>query len=509
MKKSFIILFIAAFLLSGKLYSQQVARATDVQLVTTSGTKLVFSGGITFKGTSNFIDKGETYLYKTTAPSGEGWLDSTAAGVLDATSTGNVFFKGSFLQSFYGKTKFYDLSIRNTAGDTILSSCEVKNLLHLDTGFVFTATGYGNDSLLVSNPATTAISSTSSYTKSWVNGRLSRAGNATAPSYLFPIGKTDSLYAPIKMDKQNTSTAIWTAEYFAAQPYDYLNIFYPPIDHISRVEYWEITSNQSGGTNDYVTLSLSWRGHSQVSADPTKRDSLLVVQYINRPPFIWDAPGSWVTGKAIGPDSLSGYVTRNSIGGFNYLERRFTLGTFSKYNALPLKLVYFTAAADANKVRLNWDVTNEQDVRYYEVEKSLSAVTFSHLSTVNSLQQSQSLYTDYDQAPAAGWNYYRLKITDKQGNVTYSPVRAVNFNGEESIKIFPNPATSVLNIELPTGYINTATLRIYAADGKYISALKPASNIIKLNVLPLPSGTYAIVVTGPDGIARTYRFVKQ
>src|SRR5204862_3568512 len=133
-------------LLAFKAYSQQVVRATNVQLVTTPGTKVVVTGGMSFTGTSNWKSNGDSiYLVKTTATANEGWLDSTAAGVLDANSTGHVFLKGSFLQSFYGATKFYDLSIRNSIGDTLLSSCEVRNLLHLDTGFVFTETGYGND----------------------------------------------------------------------------------------------------------------------------------------------------------------------------------------------------------------------------------------------------------------------------------------------------------------------------------------------------------------------------
>ena len=509
MKIKIKLIAIITVLISFQSYSQQIVRATDVQMVAGPGTKIVITGGITFKGTSNWVNNGETYLYKNTATNPEGWLDSTGAGVLDASSTGNVFFNGSFLQSFYGPTKFYDLTIRNTIGDTLLSSCEVRNLLHLDTGFVFTKSGYGLDSLLVSNPATNAISSTSNYTKSWVNGRLSRKGNVVSPFYLFPVGKTDSLYAPIKLLKINTNAATWTAEYFDGFPYDYFNIFGPPIDHISRVEYWEISSNISG-TDDDAKVSLSWRGHSRVSATAGIRDSLLVTQYVNRPPFTWDAPGSWVTGLAVGADSLSGYVTSNASTSFPYLERRFTLGSFSKYNALPVKLIYFTAIADGNKVRLNWEITNEQDTRIYEVEKSLTTTNFTHLSSVNSLQQVQSAYTDYDLLPAMGWNYYRLKIIDKYGHYFYSPVRAVKFDkGLEQVKLFPNPATDVLNIQLPSSYINQSIIQVYGIDGRFIAEKKPAANMIILNVQPLPSGNYLIQIIKSDGSRESYHFVKQ
>ena len=513
------LLFILAASFAINSNAQQLVRATNVEMVTTAGTKLVLSGGgISFLGTSNWKSNGDSiFLYKTTATPNEGWLDSTVAGVLDPTSTGSVFFNGSFLQSFYGPTKFYNLFIRNSVGDTLLSSCEVKNILHLDTGFVFTETGYGNDSLLVSNPDVNAIVSSSStpFSESWVNGRLSRTGNVVgtpaANFYLFPIGKTDSLYAPIKLSKVNGTTATWTAEYTYAQPFNRTNIFSPPLDHISEVEYWEVTSNNQFSTDDDAKISLSWRGQSQVSANAAIRDSLLVAQYINRPPFIWDVPGLWATGNTLGTDSLFGYVNSNSpTNNYNFDERRFTLGTFSEFNALPVKLLYFTAIADGNKVRLNWEAANEQETVKYEIEKSLTATNFTKIGTVLSRQLSQSAYIDFDYSPAMGWNYYRLKMIDKTGNFTYSPVRPVKFEkGLEQVRIFPVPATTVLNIQLPTSYVNKVQLQVFGADGKFISLLRPSSNMVVLNVQPLASATYFLIITKEDGSKETFRFVKQ
>lgn len=502
-------LLICLLLMGRNTFGQQLVRATDVQMVAEPGTKIVMSGGISFIGTSTWVNNADTYLYKNTLANPEGWLDSTATGVLDVTSTGNVFFRGTNRQSFYGKTRFYDLTIRNTVGDTLLSACEVRNILNLDTGYVFTATGYGNDSLLVSNPATTAIASTSSFTKSWINGRLSRTADVTSPFYLFPVGKTDSLYAPVRMLKQNTNITTWTAEYFTGFPFDYLNVMSPPIDHISRVEYWEITGDAVAAADNNSKPGLSWRGYSRVSNDPAIRDSLIVAQYINRPPFTWDIPGGWVTGNAAGPDSLSGYVTSNTFNNFSYDERRFTLGTNSKYNGLPVKLIYFTAIADGNKVRLNWEAANEQDIRFYEIEKSLSITGFKHLSVINSLQQVQSAYTDHDLSPGRGWNYYRLKIIDKSGNYFYSSIRPVKFaEGLEQVRVFPNPATDILNIQLPSSYINKSTIRIYGTEGKFIADRKTAADMIVLNVKQLPAGTYIIQIIKHNGTNESYRFVK-
>jgi len=507
-------------LLAFNSYSQQLVRATNVELVTTPGTRLVMQGGgISFTGTTNWNSNGDSiYLYKTTATPNEGWLDSTTNGVLAAASTGHVFFMGTNRQSFYGKTRFYNFTLRNTGGDTLLSSCEVRNNLHLDTGFVYTESGYGNDSLWVSNPAINAITSTSSFTRSWVNGRLSRSGNVIGSAtpnpaifYLFPIGKPDSLYAPIKLAKVNTNNTVWTAEYTYATPFDRTNILNPPIDHLSQVEYWEITSNTQASTNDDAMLSLSWRGASYVSTNPLIRDSLLVAQYIDNVGFRWEVPGSWAAGRAIGADSLFGFVTSNAASNnYTFDERRFSLGTFSKYNALPARLLYFTAIADGNKVRLNWEVANEQETLKYELEKSLNATSFTYMGTITSRQMQQSAYTDFDHNPATGWNYYRLKVIDKSGSFFYSPVRPVKFDkGLEQVKIFPVPATTVVNVQLPTSYVNQSTLQVFGSDGKFIASLKPQANMVIINVQPLASGTYFIQVTRTSGEKETYRFVKQ
>jgi Secretion system C-terminal sorting domain len=524
MIKTILIIISLLFTLAGSLQAQQLVRASgNVQIVTTAGTQTVINaGGITFLGTSKWTATNDSIiLIKTSAAPTEGWLDSTSTGAMDATSTGgSVFFRGTNRQSIYGKSRFYNLFIRNSAGDTLLSSTEVRNDLHLDTGFVFTRTGYGNDSLLVSNPAIAAISSntTPSYSLSWVNGRLSRTGNVIgsatpnpAVAYLFPVGKTDSLYAPVKLAKVNATTATWTVEYTPSLPFDRTNIFFPPVDHISEVEYWEISSDNQASTNDDAKLSLSWRGYSQVSASAAVRDSLLVAQYIFRPPFIWDVPGGWSAGKAFGPDSLSGYITSTApTNNYSFDERRFTLGTFSKFNALPVKLLYFTAVADGNKVRLNWEAANEQDTRTYEIQKSLTGSNFSFLGTVNSRQLSQSAYTDYDFNPAPGWNYYRLKVIDKSGNFFYSIIRPVKFSkGQEEVKIFPVPATDVLNVLLPSSYINNATLLLYGIDGKFIATLKPSVNNVKINVKPLAGGTYVLKIIKATGEAETYPFIKQ
>lgn len=318
--------------------AQQIAHAKDVQLVSTPGIKLVLQGGIKFTGTTTWKDSGTTTLLTNPAANIADWVDSTS-GVLINNEGTTVFNNTITQQEIIGPTAFYNLTLRDKATN-LHQSNEVKNILALDTGLVYFQTA--TDSIYVSNAAIAAITSTSSYNKSWVHGKLSRKANVTGSEYLFPIGKIngiDSLYAPVKIDKAITTDAIYTAVYFPTLPFDNLNILNPPIDHISYVENWEVYCD-AAPVDANARLSLSWRGYSQVSANAAVRDSLLIAQYIFNPAGRWEATGGGYQAIVTGADSLSGYVKHRSLGvNYTYAERRYTLASWSKWNALPVKLL--------------------------------------------------------------------------------------------------------------------------------------------------------------------------
>ncbi|MFM6926445.1 MAG: T9SS type A sorting domain-containing protein [Ferruginibacter sp.] len=103
-----------------------------------------------------------------------------------------------------------------------------------------------------------------------------------------------------------------------------------------------------------------------------------------------------------------------------------------------------------------------------------------------------------------------MKIFDKSGNYTYSIIRPVKFEkGKEQVNLFPVPAATVLNIQLPSSYVNKVQMQIFGVDGKFIALLKPSSNTVVLNVQPLAAATYFLVITKEDGSKETYRFIKQ
>ncbi len=57
-----------------------------------------------------------------------------------------------------------------------------------------------------------------------------------------------------------------------------------------------------------------------------------------------------------------------------------------------------------------------------------------------------SNYGANDLNPLSGNNYYRLKIIDKNGKTTYSPVRLIEFEPKNNLQVYPNPTGQKLRI---------------------------------------------------------------
>ena len=114
-------------------------------------------------------------------------------------------------------------------------------------------------------------------------------------------------------------------------------------------------------------------------------------------------------------------------------------GGFGKIHSLPVQLISFTAKKKANKdVLTEWTTATEIDVDRYEIEvargnDAYQRNQFDRIGSVRSLGNTTDLrhysFTDAENFKT-GVRYYRLKIIDLDGTVSYSPIRPVIFNEE-------------------------------------------------------------------------------
>lgn len=136
----------------------------------------------------------------------------------------------------------------------------------------------------------------------------------------------------------------------------------------------------------------------------------------------------------------------------NFISSTFSNTPLTKISAtssvtpLPVSLMDFTAEKNdaQHSVLLSWEVVNEQDISSYEIERSQDARDFSGIGTTTPARKSSYHFTD--QSPENGSNYYRLKILEADGAVSYSAIRMVSFGVTAPVlSVYPNPvATEVV-----------------------------------------------------------------
>ncbi|MCF2490302.1 T9SS type A sorting domain-containing protein [Dyadobacter sp. CY347] len=189
----------------------------------------------------------------------------------------------------------------------------------------------------------------------------------------------------------------------------------------------------------------------------------------------------------------------NSLG----LRRPFTMAA---QFPLPVKLLSFDAAKEANAISLTWTTTEETNSERFDVQHSENGKEWSTIQTVAAKGESkmQADYNATDNNPFEGNNFYRLHMIDKDGTSAYSRIRTIKFEGVATY-MFPNPVSDELTIQA-SDWTKVSKVRILNTNGKevYKSADKPTP---KVNVKNMLNGIYLIQLTMLNGSESTYKVV--
>lgn len=184
---------------------------------------------------------------------------------------------------------------------------------------------------------------------------------------------------------------------------------------------------------------------------------------------------------------------------------------------LPVKLVYFKNAGSKDQQhQLEWLLQDVQSMQSMVLQKSAEGEKFVTESVlVNDQTRGSKLYS-LPVAATAAYRFYRLKITEKSGRSFYSPV--INLSSGTPVgvnRVWPNPATDKLNIELATTGAQRMDYSIYNTSG-----LAVARGVLQLasgentGVIPLssslPPGIYQLQMKSTEGGRQpfSFRFVK-
>lgn len=168
---------------------------------------------------------------------------------------------------------------------------------------------------------------------------------------------------------------------------------------------------------------------------------------------------------------------------------------------LPIELTSFTAKSTGAAVSLNWVTGSETDNHYFNVQRSDDLRRFTDIDRIEGAGNSIGAlyYSSIDKEPLEGTSYYRLKQTDFDGTVSYSDVVAVDISNFE-MHVFPNPASTQVNVEINSSDEERITLEILNSSGMMMREQSHLAvkgyNQFKMDLAKLPRGIYTVRAKG-------------
>lgn len=315
--------------------------------------------------------------------------------------------------------------------------------------------------------------------------------------------------------------------HFAAHPDGYYQLDFPAIEDVTDLAF-SVTNMLT--TDDYQVLGFEYSGDYQVDQiyfttyanhfnygfpdEPESEDKQIYQAAVNRQAVI-DSPN----GKTYWHDRTNSTIWVKIQGGAytgwqpgDYAEdsdeviyRESYLRVYgSEATTLAVELSDFAATLQADRtVKIDWTTTTETNHDYFVIQRSADGLHWEDVQKINNngnsnAQQKRSII---DRRPLAGISYYRLKQVDIQALVTYSSVAIVNRTmKEETVQLFPNPATETVQIDL--GQLSSDT-EIFITDMKgqvMLQQFYQQIEKIDLDISHLPTGIYLVKCKTSNGM---------
>jgi hypothetical protein len=357
---------------------------------------------------------------------------------------------------------------------------------------------------------------------SYVVGWVRKIGNT---AFTFPLGNDggagNQFPAPITFTRTSGSNALtdhFTATYRRVSPqigsasdniYNMNNV--PPYDrqsipntlsHVSNVEYW-ILDRTNGTQQGTVTLSYD----SARSIGVGIPADLRVCRWNSAATIKWEDKGN---------SAFTGTTVTSTVGAFTGFSP-ITLGSVSRFNVLPIKWLAFKVEKEQQAAKLSWQVYEDEWSQSFEVEKSFDGFNFQVIALMKS-QNRVSQPTNYSYVDRQIENfqskiYYRIKHTDKYGEISYTNIQLLAAaDTDEQVSICPNPVEKELFVKKQCG-IAEQNIALIITDitgktwQKYEWEATKLQKGVTLDMSQLPSGTYFLRIIAEDTI-KVYKINK-
>ncbi|MBS1566666.1 MAG: T9SS type A sorting domain-containing protein [Bacteroidetes bacterium] len=167
---------------------------------------------------------------------------------------------------------------------------------------------------------------------------------------------------------------------------------------------------------------------------------------------------------------------------------------------LPVTFSSLQASRQPDGNLLTWETSAENGIDHYYIERSTDGFHFLTIGDRTPKGAAGAAYYFADQQTGAGQTvYYRLRMTDKEGRISYSDIITLKADGSlpMALHIMPNPAKSYTNVYIKTqnaGFariilLNTAGIEVY----RQSVSVTAGQNAVRVEIpSSLPRGLYIV-----------------
>jgi hypothetical protein len=177
---------------------------------------------------------------------------------------------------------------------------------------------------------------------------------------------------------------------------------------------------------------------------------------------------------------------------------------------LPIQLLFFKVKQTNSGHLLEWATVSEINFNFFSVERSSDGINFRELEQVKGHGNTNERkdYSLENRNPLLGKNYYRLKSVDFDGTSEYFNVVSLDFEGDKTFVVFPNPASGN-TVNFSTNFVPgaNAAITVFDNSGTVVGVYRPTDSFQSVTFdNKLRSGLYFARLVTKDYV-KVERFV--
>lgn len=209
---------------------------------------------------------------------------------------------------------------------------------------------------------------------------------------------------------------------------------------------WALRSSLDGFASDITARTLT--------TSPTTTSVSLGGAYVNLPGAI--------------TFRVYGYDVFNNPGGLN----RFVFENISArgLSSLPIDISKLSSSLQDETVKLSFNIQQQETVQSIDVQRSVDGNNFSSVSSIEKNASGLFNWQEFAGAINTAKLYYRIKVTELSGEISYSNVAVVQTKKQQQLNINSiYAAGNNITTQISAAENATAKLTICTMDGKVIS----------------------------------------